>query len=276
VFVEAREFEQQLCSDLQLQQMLWVCLQWLQQQDSSVRTPKHQQPRAQSASALPQSTPAAAAAEAAVCSTNSSRRSELVLLAQSLLSHMQLESLNSASLAAPQQQNSADAQVLSMQEQQAIMSGLLAEQKVLVGKMQALLLDPAAAPVVELDADSFHVLMAPLQTRAAAAATASSAVPANDDDSGDAGSTDSQLQQAIPPRGNAAADHTPASTDGPSASTDDITQVQLDSKLVSQLLQQHPDAAVRAEVYAAGLLQRLDALLSAWGDLAEVRCKIGR
>jgi hypothetical protein len=183
---------------------------------------------------------------------------------------MQLESLIPASLAAPQQQNSADAQVLSVQEQQAIMSGLLAEQKVLVGKMRALLLDPAAAPVVELDTDSLHVLMEPLQARAAAAAAIA---PGN----GTVGSTDSKMQQVASPAASAASDErTLAPADGASASTDYETQVQLDFQLVSQLLQQHPDAAVRAEVYAAGLLQRLDGLLSAWGGLAEVRRKIGR
>lgn len=50
----------------------------------------------------------------------------------------------------------------------------------------------------------------------------------------------------------------------------------LDLQLVAQLLQQHPNAEVRADVYAAGLLQRLDGLLTLWGDLAEVRRKIGR
>jgi hypothetical protein len=105
--------------------------------------------------------------------------------------------------------------------------------------------------MVELDAESKEVLLAPLQaysTPAApqAATTAASAAP------------------------------TAAAGSAACAAGGELTEVQLDMQLVSAVLQRHPDPAVRAEVYAAGLLQRLDALLSAWGELAEVRLKIGR
>lgn len=63
-----------------------------------------------------------------------------------------------------------------------------------------------------------------------------------------------------------------APADGPGGDT----EVCLDLQLVTQLLQQHPNADVRADVYCAGLLQRLDGLLLLWGELAEVRRKIGR
>jgi hypothetical protein len=235
VFVEARDLEQELCNDIQLHHMLWTCTHMVEQD------PYRQQQQDRTGASSTSNLQADLTQGAASGSSGNNR--ELLLLARSLLRHMQLESLTPAALTAPQQrQRSADAQVLTLQEQRAILSGLLAEQKVLVGRMQALLLDPAAAPVVELDAESKQVLLAPLQANSPPAATA----------------------------GAAAGDATDA------GAADEVTEVQLDLQLVLQLLQQHPDPAVRAEVYAAGLLQRLDGLLSLWGDLAELRRKIGR
>lgn len=231
VFVQARSLEQELCSDVQLHHALWVCLEQLQQdaaQDATHATPL----------------------TAAVSSSSSS--GSLVVLARSLLRHMELESLTPATLTRPRRAASTDAAVLTLQEQQAILSGLLTEQKVLASRLQALLFDPTAAPVVQLDAESKAVLLAPLQAYSTAAAPQAAAV--------------------APPAAPAAA----AGGAAACAVDDELTEVQLDMQLVSAVLQQHPDPAVRAEVYAAGLLQRLDALLSAWGDLAEVRLKIGR
>lgn len=229
VFVQARSLEQELCSDVQLHHALWVCLQQLQQDAATGAT--H-----------------ATSLTAAVSSSSSG---SLVLLARSLLRHMELESLTPATLTRPRRAASTDAAVLTLQEQQAILSGLLTEQKVLASRLQALLFDPTAAPVVQLDAESKAVLLAPLQAYSTPAAPQAAAV--------------------APPAAPAAA------AGGAACAVDDeLTEVQLDMQLVSAALQQHPDPAVRAEVYAAGLLQRLDALMSAWGDLAEVRLKIGR
>jgi len=235
VFVEARGLEQELCSDRELQGALHTCLLQLEQSEAAVPPPQKQQQQQQQQQQRP-AAPAEELASPAAPYTSSS----LALLARSLLRHMQLESLTPASLAGSSQQHGSQTTVLSLQEQQAILSGLLAEQKVLVNRMQALLLDPAAAPHVHLDWESAAVLLEPLQANSPAAAAASA--------EGVTGQQDS----------------------------DGGTELVLDMQLVMQLLQRHPDAAVRSEVYAAGLLQRLDGLLTLWGELAEVRRKIGR
>ena len=312
VFVEARSLEQEVCSDVQLHRALWACLQHLEQ--AAAAKQQHQKADSTSTSTLPDlfavfSSPAAASHPTG----SNSNRSVLIALARSLLRHMQLESLTPASLTAPQHQlqHSSDASVLSQQEQQALLSGLMAEQKVLVNRMQALLLDPSAAPVVEVDAESREVLLSPLQATAYAggAATTAAGAPgpahatgtaaaAGAAEAGTAGlaaaaglmrtAPAAPAQAAAVPAaatmgiaheaGDAAGMAVPAPTapavaaDGPGGDT----EVCLDLQLVTQLLQQHPNAEVRADVYCAGLLQRLDGLLLLWGELAEVRRKIGR
>jgi hypothetical protein len=306
VFVEARSLEQEVCSDVQLHKALWACLQHLEQAAPT----KQQQQEADSASTSTPpdlfavlSSPAPASRLTAGNNRSSSHEdssSVLIALARSLLRHMQLESLSPASLTTPQQQlqHTSDASVLSLQEQQALLSGLIAEQKVLVNRMQALLLDPAAAPVVELDAESREVLLSPLQaisyagaaTAQAVAAAAAYGTPAAAGTPAPAYAAPAQATAAL--SGSSAAitgtTHEAAGAAGalgsarpapPAAAADGPggdTEVCLDLPLVTQLLQQHPDAEVRADVYAAGLLQRLDGLLSLWGELAEVRRKIGR
>jgi hypothetical protein len=249
VFVEARDLEQELCSDVQLHHMLWTCTHVLEQDALQQQQQQQEQQQDCTAGSSARYLQEDLTQGAINTASSSGKNRELLLLARSLLHHMQLESLTPAGLTAPhKRQRSADAQVLTLQEQQAILSGLLAEQKVLVGRMQALLLDPAASPVVELDAESKQVLLAPLQANSPPAATAT----------------------AVAAAAAAAGDGTHAGT------ADEVTEVQLDLQLVRQLLRQHPDPAVRAEVYAAGLLQRLDGLLFLWGELAEIRRKIGR
>lgn len=244
VFVQVRSLEQELCSDVQLQQGLLACMAWLEQQEQQ-ETQRARQSQ-DSADEVPPSWP------------GHDGRQILTSLAQGLLRHMQVESLTPLTVAAAAVQrcsssSSQQAQVLSLAEQQALMSGLLAEQKVLVNNMQAVLLDPAAAPMVELDPESAAVVLEPLQANLTAAAAAAGV-----------GMGSSPAAEASTAAAAAAQD------------TDGVTELRLDLQLVQQLLQLHPDSAVRAEVHSAGLLQRLDVLLSQWGQLAEVRRKIGR
>lgn len=209
VFVEARTLEQEVCSDVRLQQALLLCR----------------------------------ASGQAHAGGAASRR-----LCRSLLKHMQLEALHPGAFAmaaaaaagadtahVQQQRLPEQPEVLSAAEKAALLFGLRAEHKALSSRIQALLADDAAAPVVQLDADSRRIVLAPLLQDPAAAANGAAA-----------------------------------------AEDDDAEELALTLPLVIQLLQRHPDAAVRAEVYAAGLLQRLDGLLALWRELAEVRRKIGR
>lgn len=209
VFVEARTLEQDICSDVHLQQGLLLAQQQLQ---------LHQQQHNISTRTL----------------ESSSR--ECLLLARALRKHMQLEGLNPQGFAGLKRSRSAEpqAQVLSADEQRAILSGLQAEHRGLLSRMQDLLLNPAAAPSVQIDANSCNILLQPLR------------------DSG-------------------------ASTAGGAAAVDgEEVEVKLDFQLVQQLLQQHPDADVRADVWSVGVLQQLDKLLLLCKDLAEVRRRIAR
>jgi uncharacterized membrane protein YgcG len=46
--------------------------------------------------------------------------------------------------------------------------------------------------------------------------------------------------------------------------------------LVQVVLQSHPDPEVRQQVYAAGVLQRLDAVVYVWQQQAEVQRRVAR
>lgn len=256
VFVEARSLEQAVCSDVQLQQGLLACVQQLEHSIETSTQQRQQQAQTGSAEGTDSSTPALTSANTSTWSA-----AQLHLLARSLLRHMQLESLTPCSMAAlptagQQHRHQADAQVLTLQEQQAILSGLLAEQKVLVNRLQALVFDPAAAPVVELDADNAQVVLGPLQQQG--------------------------LLPLLPLQGNSAQQAAAAGTAGAvsggstGGSSAVVQELRLDLQTVTRLLRMHTDADVRAEVYSAGLLCRLDGVLSVWAELAEVRRKIGR
>ncbi|WIA15417.1 hypothetical protein OEZ85_002070 [Tetradesmus obliquus] len=115
-----------------------------------------------------------------------------------------------------------------------------------------------------MDAGSREVLLGPLQEQAAAAA-ASSAAEAAVPEATDRHET---VQTGAAAGGAAVA--------AAAAAAAEETDLVLSLSLVQQLLEQHPNPEVRRDVYEAGLLQQLDRLLAAWGQLAEVRRKIAR
>jgi hypothetical protein len=211
VFVEARTLEQDICSDLPLQQgLLLACQQIKQQQQqqedgdgflSKVSTDSTQSSSSSSSSYLDDP-------------------STLVRLSKALLKHMQLEGLSPLGFAGLKPNQDTEPQVLSVAEQASILSGLQAEQRLLVKRMQDLLLSSDLAPVVTLDAESLKVLMEPLQ----------------------------QQQQQPPAAGQGRAPPVTSTQTGqieqPAAAAAEDADLVLNLGLVQQLLAQHPSPEV--------------------------------
>jgi hypothetical protein len=204
VFVEARTLEQDICSDLPLQQGLLLACQQLQQQQQQDDT----QPSPNSSS-----------------SSSSEDTHSLLLLGKALLKHMQLEGLSPLGFAGLKPNQDAEPQVLSAEQQASILSALQAQQRLLVKRLQELLLSPSMAPVVQLDAESREVLLGPLQQLQSAAAAAAE-VPGTQ-----------RPEQSTAPAA-------PAAAAAGSAAAEEADVV-LSLSLVQQLLMQHPSPEVR-------------------------------
>jgi len=342
VFVEARSFEQEVCSDMLLQQALLLALEELQCQLDQL---KAQQERQQQESEECDSWTSHHSSSRSVtgCSggnstSNSDCHGASVLetnlqLARALWKHMQLDGLNPggfAGLAGIQVNHDGicrdlylsqtaivnNAGVLSREEQQVLLSGLLAGSSVLLSDMQGLLLDPDVAPVVELDLDSRQVVLGPVGlmpgaqnvlSRMGTASLIGTDLPAQDlmttaatehhhqqhhqhrnlqqqAETGQQGGQQQQQQQeeelnteaGRADHGHVIAGRSQGPEHTPAADAAGDERLLLDTDLVRHLLQQHPDPAVRSDVYEVGVLQRLDKLLLLWGDLAESRRKSAR
>jgi hypothetical protein len=191
VFVEARQLEQDICSDLPLQQGLLLAYKQLQQQQQQQYNVKNTTQNHSSSSS----------------SSSSSEDATSLLLAKALLKHMQLEGLSPRGFAGLQPNQDSEPQVLSVKEQAGLLASLQAEQRLLIKRMQDLLLSPSMAPVVQMDLESKQVLLGPLQQQ-------------------------QQQQQQQEPAAAAAA----------SVEESDLV---LTLGLVHQLLTEHPDSEVR-------------------------------
>lgn len=255
VFVEARTLEQDICSDLPLQQGLLLACKQLQQQ---------LQQQQQADSTVSANNNSTSSSRSRSNSGSSSHTPSLLLLGKALLKHMQLEGLSPLGFAGLKPNQDSEPQVLSAEEQATLLSGLQAEQRLLVKRVHELLLSPGMAPVVQMDAGSREVLLGPLQEQAAVAA-ASAAAEAAVPEATDRHET-----------GQTGAAAGGAAVAAAAAAAAEETDLVLSLSLVQQLLEQHPNPEVRRDVYEAGLLQQLDRLLAAWGQLAEVRRKIAR
>jgi hypothetical protein len=127
---------------------------------------------------------------------------------------------------------------------------------------------------VDIDAASLQVLLHPIQAALDVQSAGGSSAFLQHTSPGPAAQSLSSApaSQRLVPLDPAA----PPVTAAPDVMISESGSLLLTPALVQVVLQSHPDPEVRQQVYAAGVLQRLDAVVQVWQQLAEVQRKVAR
>ena len=157
--------------------------------------------------------------------------------------------------------------VIARDERLLLDAALRAQERAAAARAALAAAGDAAAPEVDVDADSRDYMLRPLGLLASVSGPAAPAPAAG------GRAAPAAAGEGTATGGTAAG----AAFDGQEATASTAaTMLTLTLGLTTALLERHPDAAVRRAAYEEGALRRLDAALAGWGEVAELRRRLAR